>query len=107
MGAGIAQVCLQAGYTVILQDIKPEQVQAAQEQLSRFIRRAAEKGQFSSEEAEAAVGRLSVTTDLAEAAREAGWVIEAIFESMAAKRDLYSRLNQLCPPQTIFASNTS
>jgi 3-hydroxybutyryl-CoA dehydrogenase len=107
MGAGIAQVCLQAGYTVTLQDIKPEQVQAAQEQISRFIRRAAEKGQFSGEEAEAAVARLSVTTDLAEAAREANWVIEAIFESMPAKRDLYSRLNQLCPPATIFASNTS
>ncbi len=107
MGAGIAQVCLQAGFAVTLQDIKTEQVASAQQQISRFIRRAAEKGQFPAEEAEAAVSRLHVTTDLTEAAQGASWVIEAIFESMEAKRSLYSRLNELCPPETVFATNTS
>lgn len=107
MGAGIAQICLQAGYRVVLQDIKAEQVKAAQEQIARFIRRAAEKGQFSSSEAENFIANLSVTTELTEAASEASWVIEAIFENMAAKRDLFSRLNDYCPPETIFASNTS
>jgi 3-hydroxybutyryl-CoA dehydrogenase len=107
MGAGIAQVCLQAGFAVALQDINAEQVAAAKEQIAKFIRRAAEKGQFSTEFAEAAVSRLSVTTDLAEAADNAAWVIEAIFESMDAKRELYTKLNELCPPDTIFASNTS
>ncbi len=107
MGAGIAQVCLQAGFAVTLQDIKQEQVQAAKDQISRFIGRAAEKGQFSIEQANTYVSRLEVTTDSAQAARDAAWVIEAIFESMDAKRALFSRLNEICPPQTIFASNTS
>ncbi|HEX2911871.1 MAG TPA: 3-hydroxyacyl-CoA dehydrogenase NAD-binding domain-containing protein [Chloroflexia bacterium] len=107
MGSGIAQVCLQAGFAVTLQDIKTEQVEAAQTQISRFIRRAAEKSQFAPEQAEVMIGRLEVTTDLARAAEKAAWVIEAIFESMDAKRELFSRLNQLCPPETVFASNTS
>lgn len=107
MGAGIAQVCLLAGYRVTLQDLKQEQVTAAQDQIARFIRRMAEKGQLETAQAGAAISRLSVTTDLAEAAQESVWVIEAIFENMEAKRDLFSRLNELCSPQTIFASNTS
>ncbi len=107
MGAGIAQVCLLAGYRVTLQDLKPELVEAAQAQIARYIRRMAEKGQLESAQAEAAIGRLSVTTDLAEAAPDTVWVMEAIFENMEAKRDLFSRLDRLCPPQTCFASNTS
>lgn len=107
MGAGIAQVCLLAGYRVTLQDLKEELVQAAQAQIGRFIRRMAEKGQLDAPEAEAAVSRLSVTTDLEETAQETSWVIEAIFENMEAKRDLFSRLNRLCPAETNFASNTS
>ena len=108
MGAGIAQVCLLAGFEVTLQDIKAEQVEAAQAQIARFIRRAAEKGQLPTGEAEGAISRLRVTTDLAEAAEDdPTWIIEAIYESLEAKRDLLSRLNELCPPTTRFASNTS
>jgi 3-hydroxybutyryl-CoA dehydrogenase len=107
MGAGIAQVCLLAGYRVTLQDLKDELVQNAAAQIARFIRRMAEKGQLETATAEAAIARLSVTTDLAETAQETAWVIEAVFENMAVKRDLFQRLNKLCPPQTNFASNTS
>ena len=107
MGAGIAQVCLLAGYRVTLQDLKDELVQNAQAQIAKFIRRMAEKGQLENSAAEAAIGRLNVTTDLAETARDTSWVIEAVFENMEVKRDLFQRLNKLCPPQTNFASNTS
>ena len=107
MGAGIAQVCLLAGYRVTLQDLKIELVQNAQAQIAKFIRRMAEKGQLDNPAAEAAIGRLSVTTDLAETAQDTSWVIEAVFENMEVKRDLFQRLNKLCPPQTNFASNTS
>jgi len=107
MGAGIAQVCLLAGYRVTLQDLKDELVQNAASQIAHFLRRMAEKGQLSSPTAETAISRLSVTTDLAEAAQEAGWVIEAVFENMEVKRDLFQRLNKFCPPETNFASNTS
>jgi 3-hydroxybutyryl-CoA dehydrogenase len=107
MGAGIAQVVLLAGYRVTLQDLQQEVVEADRTQSARCYRRMAEKGQLESVQAEAAIARLSVTTDLTEAAQDTVWVIEAIFENMEAKRDLFSRLNQLCPPQTCFASNTS
>ncbi len=107
MGAGIAQICVQAGYKVTLQDIKAPQLEAAHAQIIKFIRRGAEKGQYSPEEGEAAVSRLSSTTDLAEAMKDTAWVIEAIFENMAAKKELYSKLNEFCPEDTIFASNTS
>ncbi len=107
MGAGIAQVCLLAGYRVTLQDLKDELVQNARAQIARFIRRIAEKGQLENSAAEAAISRLTVTTDLAETAQNTSWVIEAVFENMKVKRDLFQRLNKLCPPQTNFASNTS
>jgi 3-hydroxybutyryl-CoA dehydrogenase len=107
MGAGIAQVCLLAGYRVTLQDLKDELVQNAQAQIARFIRRMTEKGQLENSAAEAAIGRLTVTTDLAETAQDTAWVIEAVFENMEVKRDLFQRLNKLCPPQASFASNTS
>jgi len=107
MGAGIAQTCAQAGYTVSLQDIQGEQLTKAHAQIIKFIRRGAEKGQYSSEEAEAAVNRLSSTTDLAEAVRGSDWVIEAIFENMAVKRELYAKLDEYCHPKACFASNTS
>ncbi len=107
MGAGIAQVCLQAGFAVALQDVNGAQLETARQQILRFLGRAAEKGQLSQAALDFARANLSVTTDLAEAAAGTAWVIEAIFESMDAKRDLYGRLNSLCPPQTRFASNTS
>jgi 3-hydroxybutyryl-CoA dehydrogenase len=107
MGAGIAQNCLTAGFRVSLQDIDAKRVEAAHQQIVKFIRRGAEKGQYSSEEAEAAVSRLSSTVDLAEAVRGSDWVIEAIFENMAVKRELYSKLDEYAHPNTRFASNTS
>lgn len=107
MGAGIAQNCAQAGFRVSLQDIDAKRVQAAHDQIVKFIRRGAEKGQYSSAEAEDAVSRFSSTTDLAEAVRGADWVIEAIFENMAVKKELYAQLDEYAHPQTRFASNTS
>lgn len=107
MGAGIAQVCLLAGYRVTLQDLKDELVDNARTQIEKFIRRMAEKGQLDTTTAQAAVGRLNVTTDLADAARDTSWIIEAVFENMQVKRDLFQQLNRLCPAYTNFASNTS
>jgi 3-hydroxybutyryl-CoA dehydrogenase len=107
MGAGIAQNCLTAGFKVVLQDVNEKQLLAAQEQIARFIRRGAEKGQYSAETAEEIVSRLSVTTDIAQASRNTDWVIEAIFENMDAKRKLYTALDEYCHPNAVFASNTS
>jgi 3-hydroxybutyryl-CoA dehydrogenase len=107
MGAGIAQNCLTAGFKVVLQDVNEQQLLAAQTQITKFIRRGAEKGQYSAETAEEIVARLTVTTDIAQASRHTDWVIEAIFENMAAKVNLYKALDEYCHPHTVFASNTS
>lgn len=107
MGAGIAQICAQAGYDVVLNDIDLARLEAAQSQIVKFIRRGAEKGQYSSEEAETAVQRLTVSADLEQAAADVDWVIEAIYENVPAKQELLRRLDAACPTHTIFASNTS
>ncbi len=107
MGAGIAQTCAVAGFTVSLQDIDEKRLEAAYNQIVKFIRRGAEKNQYSSEVAEAAVKNLSYSTDLAKAVQNSDWVIEAIFENMAVKKELYSKLDEYCHPRTNFASNTS
>lgn len=107
MGAGIAQVFAQAGFSVCMQDINAPQLDAAFSQIAKFIRRGAEKGQYSAETAEAAIARLTATTALEEAARRADLVIEAVFENMTVKKELFGKLDAICPPETIFASNTS
>lgn len=107
MGAGIAQICVQAGYDVVLNDIDLPRLEAAQSQIAKFIRRGAEKGQYSTEEATAAIARLTVSADLEQAAADVDWVIEAIYENVPAKQALLRRLDAACPAYTTFASNTS
>ncbi|MCL5960977.1 MAG: 3-hydroxyacyl-CoA dehydrogenase NAD-binding domain-containing protein [Chloroflexi bacterium] len=107
MGAGIAQVCAQAGYQVHLYDIEPSMLDSAREDIARFVRRGAEKKQYTLEVAEAAVARISTTIDLADAVRDADLVIEAVFENMEVKKKLHWELNGVAPDRTIFASNTS
>ncbi len=108
MGAGIAQACVQSGYEVVLNDIDMTRLETAQTNIARFVRRGAEKGQFSVDEGEAAIGRLTISADLEQAAAAGvDWVIEAIYENTAAKQELLRRLEAACPADTHFGSNTS
>lgn len=107
MGAGIAQICVQAGYEAVLNDIDRARLEAAQAQIAKFIQRGAEKGQYPAAQAEAAINRLSISANLEQAAADVDWVIEAIYENTAAKQDLLRRLDAACPAHTRFASNTS
>jgi len=107
MGHGIAQVCAQSGFQVSLVDVKEELVQAGLERIKKFLQGSIERKKLTQEEADAVLGRLKTTTDLAEAAKEADVVIEAIVEDMEIKKDTFKRLEQICHEGTIFASNTS
>ena len=107
MGHGIAQVCAQSGFQVSLVDVKEELVQAGLERIKKFLRGSIERKKLTQEEADAVLGRLKTTTDLAEAAKDADVVIEAIVEDMEIKKDTFRRLEQICHERTIFASNTS
>jgi len=107
MGHGIAQVCAQSGFQVSLVDVKEELVQAGLERIKKFLQGSIERKKLTQEEADAVLGRLKTTTDLAEAAKDADVVIEAIVEDMEIKKDTFRRLEQICHEHTIFASNTS
>jgi len=107
MGHGIAQVCAQGGYEVNLRDIKDEFVQSGIGKIKKFVGGSVEKQRMTQAEADATLGRIKGLTDLKEAVKDVDLVIEAIVEDINIKKEMYKELDQLCRPDTIFASNTS
>ena len=106
MGAGIAQVCIEAGYETVGRELAAEAGEAARGRIDHFLTRKVEKGQLGQEDKDAAVGRLGVTTELADLAG-CDLVIEAAFEDMAVKDALMRELSELLRPEAIVATNTS
>lgn len=106
MGAGIAQVAIQAGYDVVGREVSEELADAARGKIEHFLGRAVEKGRMSGEDRDEALARLRTTTDVADVA-EADLVIEAIVEDLDAKRELFGELDRICAPDAILATNTS
>src|SRR4051812_10013553 len=106
MGAGIAQVCLQAGLEVVGRDVSDELGQRARGTIDHYLSRGVEKGRLSADDKDAALGRLTLTTDLADLA-SCHLVIEAAFEDLDVKRELFGELDRLVPPPAILATNTS
>jgi 3-hydroxybutyryl-CoA dehydrogenase len=106
MGSGIAQVSAQAGWQVTMRDVDDASlnrgVSAIRDSLGRF----AAKGKISEEGVEATVGRISTTTDL-DAAAEADIVVEAIFEKIEAKHEVFRTLDKICKAGVILGTNTS
>ena len=105
MGGGIAQICAQAGYDVTMRDVSDEILEKSLKAISWSVGKFVEKGKVEGT-VDAIMGRLKATTELA-AAAEADFVFEAIIENLEAKRALFAELDELCPPHTIFGSNTS
>ncbi len=106
MGAGIAQVSAAAGYSTIVHDVDQAQVARGQAAIEKSLAKLVEKGKLAPSDRDAALARLSFTTDLA-ATAGSDLVIEAVTEDLALKNRLWAELDGLCPPETIFASNTS
>ncbi len=106
MGNGIAQVCAQAGFHVIMNDREDAFVQRGLGTIQKSLGKLAEKGKFSADERDAIYGRITPSTDLTDLAA-ADLVIEAVFEKFEVKRELLGRLDTICRPATILASNTS
>jgi 3-hydroxybutyryl-CoA dehydrogenase len=106
MGAGIAQVCAQAGLRTVVRETEQALLDRGLARIDGFLRKDASKGRLSAADLAATLDRLQGATDLADLA-DCDLIIEAIVENLDAKRDLYQQLDALCPPQTIFASNTS
>jgi 3-hydroxybutyryl-CoA dehydrogenase len=107
MGSGIAQVCAQSGYEVVLLDIAEEYVKKGIGRIEGNLSRSVAKGKLTEEEKTAILGRVRPTTDIRTAAKDADIVIEAVVENMNVKTEVFRKLDELCPPHTILASNTS
>ncbi|HXE71099.1 MAG TPA: 3-hydroxyacyl-CoA dehydrogenase family protein [Candidatus Nitrosotenuis sp.] len=106
MGSGIAQVAAMAGYDVFLNDVEEGFLDRAMKAIRASLDKLVSKGKLSAVEGQAALDRLKLSADI-QGARQADLVIEAITEQMAAKRELFARLDQLCKPEAILATNTS
>jgi 3-hydroxyacyl-CoA dehydrogenase len=106
MGSGIAMSFASAGIPVILFEARDEALQRGLATIRRNYEGTVSKGKLKQEEAEARIARIEPTLDMARMA-EADLVIEAVFEDMAVKKDLFGRLDALCKPGAVLATNTS
>ena len=106
MGSGIAQVSAQTGHRVILYDLTEELAQRGFETARGFLQRAVSRGKLEADDAQGALERIEFTADLSRA-QDADFVIEAVIEDRDAKKDLFRRLDGICPEEVILASNTS
>jgi 3-hydroxybutyryl-CoA dehydrogenase len=106
MGNGIAQVFAHSGFTVVMIDIKDEFVQKGLAAIDKSLGRLVKKETITEDQKKEILGRVSVSTKLADAAK-ADLVVEAVFEAFDVKTKIFTELDSLCGPGVIFASNTS
>lgn len=106
MGSGIAQVCLQSGFSVKLYDISEANIQKGVAYIRGNLDRSVEKGKRSREEADSILANLTTTVDLKDLA-QADAIFEVVFERMDVKKDLFGKLKDIAKPEALFISNTS
>ena len=106
MGAGIAQVCIQAGFETVGREVNDELTERGRATIDHYLNRGVEKGRMTPEEKEATLGRLTLATDL-EALGGCDLVIEAVVEDIATKTAVFKELDDLLGPDAILATNTS
>jgi 3-hydroxybutyryl-CoA dehydrogenase len=106
MGAGIAQVSVQSGFETVGREVSGELGERGRATIDRYLTRGVEKGRLSEEERDAALGRLTVTTELADLA-DCDLVIEAVLEELDLKREVFAELDRVTRPDAVLATNTS
>jgi 3-hydroxybutyryl-CoA dehydrogenase len=106
MGAGIAQLAIEAGYETVGREVSDELGTAARERIAHYLGRKVDKEQLMSSERDTALQLLSLTTDLADFS-DCDLVVEAIVEDLGAKLELFAELERIVRPDTILATNTS
>ena len=107
MGSGVAQVSAVAGYDVVLQDINDDALARAKSSIEFSLKKLADKGKIKPAQADAALSNIKFTDDLNQAAENADLVIEAVFENLEIKQELFKKLEKLCRPDAIQRSPTS
>ena len=106
MGAGIAQVAVQAGFPTVAREVNEELAERGRATIDRYLSRGVEKGRLTQEARNAALARLRLTTDLGELAG-CDLVIEAVLEEVELKRQVFAELDRICRPDAVLATNTS
>ncbi|MFF3765078.1 3-hydroxyacyl-CoA dehydrogenase family protein [Streptomyces sp. NPDC001922] len=106
MGSGIAQVSAQAGWDVVLRDVTDEALTRGTDGIKASYDKFVSKGKLDAEAAEAALGRITTSTDL-DAVADADVVVEAVFEKIEVKQEIFRALDGLVKEDAVLASNTS
>src|SRR5260221_7199273 len=106
MGSGIAQVCAQAGYETVIREVAQPLLDKGFARVDASLARIVKAAKLSEGDAKAARGRMRGTTELKDLS-DCDLVIEAVIEQIEAKKEVFGTLDALCPPATIFVSNTS
>ncbi|MFI6825435.1 3-hydroxyacyl-CoA dehydrogenase family protein [Micromonospora sp. NPDC050187] len=106
MGSGIAQVAAQAGWQVTLRDLDDAATARGVAGIRKSLEKFAEKGRIEASDVEATLGRITPTTDL-EAAADADIVVEAVFERLEIKHEVFRALDKICKADAVLATNTS
>jgi 3-hydroxybutyryl-CoA dehydrogenase len=106
MGSGIAQVAASAGFETVVKEVSEDLIAKGFGGIEKSLAKFAEKGTITADQQKQIRGRLSGTTSFADLA-DCDIIIEAIIENLDEKRSTYKQLDELCKPETIFASNTS
>ncbi|HYD80731.1 MAG TPA: 3-hydroxyacyl-CoA dehydrogenase family protein [Paucimonas sp.] len=106
MGAGIAIVAARAGFRTVVFDTRQEALDKALKQTRDFFAKSVQRGKMTEEKMSAAIGNLVMTTNLDDMG-ECDLVIDAVFEDLKVKHELFAKLDKVCAPHAIFASNTS
>jgi 3-hydroxybutyryl-CoA dehydrogenase len=106
MGAGIAQIAIAAGHDTVGREVELSFAERGRETIERYLARGVEKGRMTAAERDAALARLTLTTDLNDLA-DCDLVIEAIVEELEPKRELFAELDRITQPDVVLATNTS
>jgi len=106
MGSGVGQLCAQQGYEVTVLDISDEIIEKAKEKIKAGLRRRVEKGKITNEDMESVLSRMNWSADM-NLARECDFIIEAASENLDIKKDVFKKLDSICLPTTILATNTT
>lgn len=106
MGSGVAQLCAQSGYQVVISDISDEILNKGLTSIEKILARSVEKGRISQHDKDATLARIKSTTIIRDF-YECDLVIEAATENLDLKKNIFAELDKICPNDTILASNTS
>lgn len=106
MGSGITEVCARGGYAVVVREVSDDLLKKGLARIEHSMQRGLQRGKLTEADVHTARSRITGTTRLADLA-QAELVIEAVVENMDLKKQVYRELDGVCPPRTVFASNTS